>query len=500
MVEQLVHMRGIAKAYPGVVALRDVDFTLARGEVRALLGKNGAGKSTLIKILAGIETPDAGTIAIDGATVQLRSPVDGFRAGIATVHQELSVVPELSIAENIFLGQWPRRGGRIDWPRMRAEAREALAMLGLDLDPALPVSRLSVAERQLVEIARALRQGARLLILDEPTSSLVAHEAELLIAVVRRLAQQGTSIIYISHRMDEIRRVAGSVTIMRDGRHVATAAVGELSNRQIIDMLLGSAQADALPRADHRTSDAPALLSLRGLRVAPRIEDASLDIRAGEVLGIAGVLGSGRTELLQAIAGLRHRDGGTMTLEGRAFAPASLRAARAAGIFMTPEDRRGEGAVMMLGVDENLVMASWGTVSRRGIIDRQAMRARVAASIRSLGIKLAHPSETLGNLSGGNQQKVVIGKALNAGPRILLLDEPTRGVDIGAKRQIYGLMRDAAARGLAVVFVSGEIEEFCEVCDRVLILRGGRIAGELAGPAIQTEALTELTSGEQVLH
>ena len=283
--EYVLETRDVKKVFPGVVALDGISLKFRAGTVHALMGENGAGKSTLIKILAGIETPDAGTIAIDGATVQLRSPVDGFRAGIATVHQELSVVPELSIAENIFLGQWPRRGGRIDWPRMRAEAREALAMLGLDLDPALPVSRLSVAERQLVEIARALRQGARLLILDEPTSSLVAHEAELLIAVVRRLAEQGTSIIYISHRMDEIRRVAGSVTIMRDGRHVATAAVGELSNRQIIDMLLGSAQADALPRADHRTSDAPALLSLRGLRVAPRIEDASLDIRAGEVLG-----------------------------------------------------------------------------------------------------------------------------------------------------------------------------------------------------------------------
>ncbi|MCA0340514.1 sugar ABC transporter ATP-binding protein [Shinella sp. 838] len=501
MVEPLVHMRGISKAYPGVVALRDVDFAMARGEVRALLGKNGAGKSTLVKILAGVERPDEGAIVMDGKAVVLRTPMDGIRAGIATVHQELSVVPELSIAENVFLGRWPKQGGRIDWRRMQREAHDALAVLGLYLDPRQPVARLSVAERQLVEIARALSQGARLLILDEPTSSLVAQEAETLIRVVRQLAEQGTSIVYISHRMDEIRKVAQSVTIMRDGRHIATAPVADVSNRQIVEMLLGGAQGEGgAPRLAGASGVRRPLLAIQGLHVAPRIQDASFEIRAGEVLGIAGVLGSGRTELLQAIAGLRATQGGSMTLDGSAFRPASLREARANGIFMTPEDRRGEGAVMMLGIDENLVMASWRSVSRGGVIDRVAMRAKVAASIRALGIKLAHPGEPLGNLSGGNQQKVVIGKALNAAPRILLLDEPTRGVDIGAKRQIYQLMRDAAADGLAVVFVSGEIEEFCEVCDRVLILRGGSITGAVEGPAIRTETLTELTTGEQGVH
>ncbi|MCR6497576.1 sugar ABC transporter ATP-binding protein [Shinella sp. CPCC 101442] len=501
MVEPLVHMRGISKAYPGVVALEDVSFALARGEVRALLGKNGAGKSTLVKILAGVERPDEGTILIDGKAVALRAPMDGIRAGIATVHQELSVVPELSIAENVFLGRWPTRGRRVDWRRMQREAHDALALLGLHLDPRQPVARLSVAERQLIEIARALSQGARLLILDEPTSSLVAQEAETLIRVVRQLAEQGTSIIYISHRMDEIRKVAHSVTIMRDGRHIATAPVADVSNREIVDMLLGSAQGEGgSTRIFGQPGKFTPLLTISDLRVAPRIENASLEIRAGEVLGIAGVLGSGRTELLQAIAGLRAAHGGSMTLAGRDFRPTSLREARANGIFMTPEDRRGEGAVMMLGIDENLVMASWGSVSRGGVIDRAAMRRKVTASIRSLGIKLAHPGEALGNLSGGNQQKVVIGKALNAAPRILLLDEPTRGVDIGAKRQIYQLMRDAAADGLAVVFVSGEIEEFCEVCDRVLILRGGCITGEVEGSAIRTETLADLTTGEHGVH
>jgi ABC-type sugar transport system ATPase subunit len=499
MTEPLVQMRGISKAYPGVVALSDVDFAIGRGEVRALLGKNGAGKSTLVKILAGVERPDEGSILMDGAPVALRTPMDGIKAGIATVHQELSVVPELSIAENVFLGRWPKRGGSVDWRAMEREAHAALEVLGLDLDPRQPVARISVAQRQLVEIARALRQGARLLILDEPTSSLVAQEAETLIRVVRRLAEQGTSVIYISHRMDEIRRVAHSLTIMRDGRHIATTAVGDVTNRQIVEMLLGATQAEGETPRSAPAKRSP-LLSIRGLEVAPRIQDASFEIRAGEVLGIAGVLGSGRTELLQAIAGLRTIDGGSMTLSGSDFRPASLRDARANGIFMTPEDRRGEGAVMMLGIDENLVMASWGSVSRGGVIDRTAMRDKVTASIRALGIKLAHPSEPLGNLSGGNQQKVVIGKALNAAPRILLLDEPTRGVDIGAKRQIYQLMRKAAEDGLAVVFVSGEIEEFCEVCDRVLILRGGSITAEVEGEAIRTETLSELTTGEQGVH
>jgi len=499
MTEPFVQARDISKTYPGVVALSDVDFAIARGEIRALLGKNGAGKSTLVKILAGVERPDEGSILMDGAAIELRAPMDGIRAGIATVHQELSVVPELSIAENVFLGRWPKRGGSIDWRAMEREAHAALAVLGLDLDPRQPVARISVAQRQIVEIARALRQGARLLILDEPTSSLVVQEAETLIRVVRRLAEQGTSVIYISHRMDEIRRVAHSLTIMRDGCHVATTPVDEVSNREIVEMLLGTTQTEAA-RAAPATGNRRPLLSISGLEVAPRIQDASFEIRAGEVLGIAGVLGSGRTELLQAIAGLRTIDGGAMTLSGSAFRPASLRDARANGIFMTPEDRRGAGAVMMLGIDENLVMASWDSVSRGGVIGRAAMREKVATSIRALGIKLAHPSEPLGNLSGGNQQKVVIGKALNAAPRILLLDEPTRGVDVGAKRQIYQLMRKAAEEGLAVVFVSGEIEEFCEVCDRVLILQRGSITAEVEGEAICTETLSELTAGEQGVH
>ena len=493
----LVEMRGISKIYPGVVALHDVDFALAPGEVRALLGKNGAGKSTLIKVMAGAVKPSGGTMTMAGEPARFRGPADAIKAGVATVHQELSIVPELSVAENIFLGHWPVRGGGVDWAALKRRAGEVISQLGFALDPRIAAGRLSVAHRQLVEIARALSQGAKILILDEPTSSLVANEVDILIGVIRRLAATGVGIIYISHRMDEIRRVASSVTIMRDGAHVRTAPVAEITDGEIVRLMLGEAEHRVVrARPGGTRTRGRVILSAHGLALPPKVVDATFDIRAGEVLGLAGILGAGRTELLQALVGLRPLEGGSMTLEGRAYRPGDLRDARAAGIFMTQEDRRGEGAVMMLGIDENLVMASWGAISRFGIIDRPAMRATVARSIQQLGIKLARPDEALSNLSGGNQQKVVIGKALNAKPSLLLLDEPTRGVDVAAKDQIYDLMRSLADDGIGIVFVSGELEEFAGVCDRVLVLREGTITAELSGAAITTQALLDRTMGE----
>ena len=492
-----MEMTGISKAYPGVVALSDVDFSVARGEVRALLGKNGAGKSTLVKIIAGVERPDAGTILLDGKPVAFRSPADGIGAGIATVHQELSVIGEMSAAENIFLGRWPRRAGRVDWARMNREAGEALAGLGLGIDPRRSAGRLPMAERQLLEIARALSQGARLLILDEPTSSLMVHEVDRLVDVVRSVSEQGTAVIYISHRMDEIRRVATSVTVMRDGAQVGTDTIDVMPSSRVIELMLGSAAVgERAPPAQAATARR-VVMSVHGLEVPPRIAAASFELRAGEVLGIAGVLGSGRTELLQALAGLRSMAGGEVTLEGKRYRPASLREAIGRGVFMTSEDRRGEGAVTMLGIDENLMMASWGAVSSHGVIDRTRMARHVASSVSMLGIKLARTDAPLAQLSGGNQQKVVIGKALNAKPEVLLLDEPTRGVDIGAKEQIYALMREVAASGMAVVFVSGELEEFPAICDRVLVLREGRIEAEITGDDIAAQHLLDLAMGDK---
>jgi sugar transport system ATP-binding protein len=497
MTSALVELHGISKSYPGVVALEPVDFCLAPGEVRALLGKNGAGKSTLVKILAGVVKSDSGEIKIAGEVKSFQSPADGIKAGIATVHQELSVVPDMSVAENIYLGSWPRRNGRIDWGEMYKGAAKVLLRLGVTIDPKLSIRKISIAERQLVEIGRALRQGARILILDEPTSSLVAHEVEVLLAVIRSLSASGTGIIYISHRMEEIRKIASSVTIMRDGRHIATGSVEEFSSHQVVEMLLGTKDQRDNQRRPAQPQIAPVIFSVKNLSVAPRVIGASFEIREGEVLGIAGVLGSGRTEILQALAGLRPFKADTAELHGRNYRPNTLAQAMTCGVIMTPEDRRTEGAITMLGIDENLVMSNWPSVSRFGVIRRAEMIKKVAESIRSLGIKLARPGEALANLSGGNQQKVVIGKALNANPKILLLDEPTRGVDIGAKRQIYQLMRQFADRGFAAVFVSSELEEFNDVCDRVIVLRSGRITAELSGENINTQRLVDLTMGEQ---
>jgi simple sugar transport system ATP-binding protein len=497
MNDKLIEMRGVSKAYPGVVALRDVDFAIERGEVRALVGKNGAGKSTLIKVMDGVVVPDSGAITMAGRSVSFRNPADAIRAGVATVHQELSIVPELTVGENIFLGRWPVSRGSIDWGSLYRRATEALAQLGFRIDPKTPANRISVAQRQLVEIARGLSQGAKILILDEPTSSLVAHEVEILIGVIQRLSAAGVGIIYISHRIDEIRRVASSVTIMRDGAHVKTAPVSDLTDAEIVRLMLGESEVRRQrSRSPGRGTPLPVILSVHGLAVPPKVTDASFGIRAGEVLGITGVLGAGRTELLQALVGLRPVAGGEMTLQGRPYRPADLRAALVAGLFMTPEDRRREGAVVMLGVDENLVMANWRAVSRFGVINRPRMTETVLGSIRQLGIKLVRPSEALSNLSGGNQQKVVIGKALNARPRLLLLDEPTRGVDIGAKGQIYDIMRSLADQGMGIVFVSSELEEFAGVCDRVIVLRNGTITGEIVGQAITTQTLLDRTMGE----
>jgi sugar transport system ATP-binding protein len=493
---ELVRMHGVAKRYPGVVALQDVDFSLAEGEVRAVLGKNGAGKSTLINVLAGVVRPTEGSIEIAGQSVNFRRPADAIKAGIATVHQELSVVPELTVAENIFLGRWPLRGAAVDWRSMNALATRVLAQLGLHVDPQVAAKNLPVAQRQLVEIARALGQGARLLILDEPTSSLVAHEVEILIQAVRRLSSAGVGVIYISHRMDEIRRVAHSVTVMRDGRHVGTAKVSEISDAEIVRLMLGAEAARVRPSGGGKAANGANILVARDVTIHPRIQNVSFEVRTGEILGLAGVLGSGRTELLQALAGIRRLSAGTLVLDGKPYRPANLRAAKAAGIVMTPEDRRGEGAVVMLGIDENLVMANWGAISRFGVISRSAQTNNVSKWVSRLGIKLTRNDEALANLSGGNQQKVVIGKALNTNPRLLLLDEPTRGVDVGAKAQIYALMREFADNGLAVVFVSGELEEFPGVCDRVLVLRDGRVTGEFTGDGIETQQLLDRTMGE----
>ena len=487
----LVELTGATKLYPGVVALDDVDFRMDVGEVRALLGKNGAGKSTLIKVLGGAERLNEGKLRVAGTEVAFKNPRDAIAAGIATVHQELASVPAMSVAENISLGRWARNFGTgISWKRVDATARQALDSLGVELPLAAPLSSLSLAGAQLVEIARALSLGAKLLILDEPTSSLAVHEVDLLLDVVKRLSESGIGIIYISHRMDEIERLASSITVMRDGRNVGDLDAGEATPQRIVELMVGDAEpgdpVEAIP-----TTPGDVALQVRHLRIPRRVDDATFDVREGEVVGLAGLLGSGRTEILRAIVGAGPDATGDVLLGGKKLTSRTIRTTRAAGIVLTPEDRRAEGAVVSLGVDENLVMASWGRVSTAGVIDGKAVSGVVKKSIRNLAIKVARDNAEVATLSGGNQQKVIIGKALNTRPRVLLMDEPTRGVDVEAKAQMYTLIRKLASDGLGVLVVSSETEELLDVCDRILVLRSGRIHENLPIGDVTRDSLFE---------
>ncbi|MFC3996239.1 sugar ABC transporter ATP-binding protein [Nocardiopsis sediminis] len=480
----VARVRGATKSYPGVTALDRADFEIRAGEVRALLGRNGAGKSTLIRLLSGVEAPDEGEIEIGGHPLGQGGIRGAAKLGVGTVYQELSLVPELSAAENLYLGSWPKAGGRIDYGAMRAGAEEVFAELGVAISAATRVGELPLAQQQLVEIARAFRARPRLLILDEPTSALAAAEAEAVLEAVTRVAARGVGVIYVSHRLDEIRRVADTVTVMRDGAVVETVPVRGATTARIVSLMLGheGEEAQAAPRRRAPASVAP-LLSVRDLAVPPKVESVSFDLHPGEVLGLGGLMGSGRTELLRALAGFTPSRG-TVEVDGSPVARPTPRTMRRLGVGITPEDRKGEGVVPLLGVSENMVMSWFGGASQAGTVLPSRVSSIGGDLIGRLSIKAARPDTPIVNLSGGNQQKAVIGRWLHAGSRILLLDEPTRGVDVEAKAQIYGIVRELAEQGAAVLFVSSELEELPLVCDRVLALRAGRLHGEFTGDDI----------------
>ena len=489
----VIAVEGLTKHYPGVRALTDATLTIRAGEVRALLGRNGAGKSTLIRVLSGVERADAGTVSVAGERLGDGGVRRAAALGISTVHQELSLVAELSVAENLYLGRWPRSGRGIDYAAMREGAARVFDRLGLDIDPTAPVGSLSLAHRQLVEICRAVREQPRLLILDEPTSALAAAEVDVVLDTVTRIAADGVAVLYVSHRLEEIRRIAHTATVMRDGQVVDTVDISEADTSRIVSLMLGetteSTAAARRSRLRDVAADATPLLSVRGLSVPPKVVDVSFDVHAGEVVGLGGLMGSGRTEVLRAIAGFDPSAAGTISVDGRAVTRPTAAAMKRLGVGMTPEDRKDEGVVPLLGVDENLVMSEWdsvrsGTTVRPGLVRRAAGRL-----IGKLSIATAEPGTPIVNLSGGNQQKAVIGRWLHAGSRILLLDEPTRGVDVHAKAEIYRLVRELADDGAAIVFVSGELEELPLVCDRVLALRDGRVADELSGDDLTTESV-----------
>ncbi|BBH17460.1 ribose import ATP-binding protein RbsA [Nocardioides baekrokdamisoli] len=488
-----LELKQLHKSYGEVQALRGIDFTVQFGEVRALLGKNGAGKSTLVNLVSGGERPTSGEIWLAGEKVAWHSPGAARDGGVSVVHQELSLAPNLSVAENISLGQWTRKGIMVDRAAMARRAETALARLGIDLPLWREASKLSLAQQQLVEIAKAVAQDARLLILDEPTSALNAKEVDELIGLVRRLAGDGIAVIYVSHRMQEIPRVADSLTVLRDGQEVATLASSDASPERVAALIAGD-ELGHRRAANVSASSDEVLLEVRDLvpEGGNHTGRASFDVRAGEVLGLAGVLGSGRSEILEAIYGAR-RATGTVVLSGRKLTRRQPARMLSLGIGMTPEDRKGAGIIAPLSVGENLLLSARGRTLPAGLLRLRRERAIVDESIAAFSIATSTSHKLIAKLSGGNQQKAVIGRLLASHPKVLLLDEPTRGVDLHAKAQIYELVRNLAVQGVGVVFVSSELEELGEVCDRVLVIREGRVTAEVLGADASAENLLSLS-------
>ena len=485
----LLAVAGIEKSFPGVRALSGVSFEVAPGEVHALLGENGAGKSTLIKIISGVYQPDAGTIEVDGRPLRFESPDDARRAGVATIYQELLLFRDLTVAENIFMGHAPRgRFGRLDWKAMAARSEALLKALDIvDLAPSRIVGTLSVGNRQRVEILRALSQDARLLIMDEPTAALTEYDVTRLFDIVRRLKARGVGIIYISHRMDEIFQLADRVTVLRDGAQVGTRRVAETSSAELVQMMVGR-QIDSLFPKVAAAVGAP-VLEVRDLVRRPMTRGISLIVRAGEIVGLAGLVGSGRSELAQTIFGVTPAESGKILISGEAVQIRSPGRARALGIAYVPEDRATQGLVRPMSVRENFSLASLAKVARLGFIDSAAETRLAESGVSRFRVRTASLDQVVGRLSGGNQQKIVLGKWLANNPRLLILDEPTRGIDVGAKAEIHRLMCDLAAQGLAILMISSELPEVLGMSDRVLVMREGQLVGEFARSDATPEAV-----------
>ena len=484
----VLELADISKSFPGVQALKAVRFDMRAGEVHALLGENGAGKSTLIKIVSGVHRPDQGSIRIDGHEVAFGSPLEAQRAGIATIYQELLLFPELTVAENIFMGHAPRNRFGIDWPRMRAQARALLASLDIhDLDVNQVVGTLSVGNRQRVEIAKALSQNARILIMDEPTAALTERDVERLFAIVRLLRARGVGIVYISHRLEEIFLLADRVTVFRDGEYVATKQVRDTDRDDLIQMMVGR-RIDALfPKFEVPIGEP--VLELRNIVRKPATGGVSLTLRAGEIVGLAGLVGSGRSELAQVVFGITPADSGEIRLGGHAVIIRNPAQAKRLGIAYVPEDRGTQGLVRPMQLKENVSLAVLARVSKRTFIDRAAEAALAATSIQKFGIRASGIGQVVNKLSGGNQQKVVLSKWLASGPKVLILDEPTRGIDVGAKAEIHRLMSELAQQGIAILMISSELTEIMGMSDRILVMREGRIVAEFARAAATQEAI-----------
>ncbi|WP_062231483.1 sugar ABC transporter ATP-binding protein [Aureimonas sp. N4] len=475
----IIALRGVEKSFGPVQVLRGVDFDLRAGEVHALMGENGAGKSTMIRLMSGAHQPNSGTVEVDGAPVRFSGPGEAKASGIAVVHQELLLFPAMTVAENIFLGHAPKTGrGLIDWNEMRRKARAILDRLDCpDLDVDEKVSRLSVANRQRVEIARALSRDARVLIMDEPTAALAEADVRRLLDVVRSLRAEGVGIVYVSHRMNEIFEISDRITVLRDGKTIDTRAANDVTEAALVSMMVGRDIHQLFPKDTIPLGET--VLEVKNLAHAGKVSDVSFSVRAGEILGIAGLVGSGRTELAQTIFGVTPATSGDILIDGQAVTVGSVREAIAHRIAYVPEDRAQHGLVRPQTIRENVSMAILNRLTRRGVVDTTRETTIAADAIQRFAIRARGPGQVVAQLSGGNQQKVVIAKWLATDPRILILDEPTRGVDVGAKTEIHKLMNQLAAQGLAIIMISSELPEVLGMSDRVLVMNGGRMSAIL---------------------
>jgi erythritol transport system ATP-binding protein len=494
--------QGVSKNYGGVHALRDVTFTAHRGKVNVLVGENGAGKSTLMKILCGAERPSSGTILLNDEPVEIDSPRTAMAHGIGIIHQELSLFPNLSIAENLFAGRELRLHGFSDLKTQRSRAHEVLARLGQGhLDPGRLVGELPIGQQQMVEIARVLLEDVRILIMDEPTSALSNHEVDILFRVIADLLADDVTIIYISHKLDEFRRIGDHVTVLRDGRLVAHEEMSRTDTAWIVRQMVGRDPASLFTR--NRSSVGENLLKVEHLTVTgptrPLVDDVSFEVRAGEVVGIYGLMGAGRTELMEALMGLRPAASGSVQIKGRVESRGTVRARLAAGLALVPEDRQRDGLVQTMSVRDNIVLSTLGRLTRGGLFRRGAERQTAKAKVDELAIKVGDLGLAITALSGGNQQKVVLARAMLTDPVVLLLDEPTRGVDVGAKSQIADLMAGLAQDGFGVLFISSELAEVTAIADRVLVMAVGRLTAEFDADELTEEALVAASASSQAL-
>ena len=490
----VMRLSGITKTFPGVKALSEVDLELFPGQVTALVGENGAGKSTIVKILTGIYQPDAGTIEIEGQTAEFATAQDATRAGITAIHQETVLFDELTVAENIFIGHAPRtRLGLIDWPVLRQRAAEILTRIDAQIDPGVVLKDLGIASKHLVAIARALSVDARVVIMDEPTASLSQTEIEEIYALVERLKSEGRAVLFISHKFDEVFRIADRYTVFRDGQHVGSGMITDVGENDLVRMMVGRSVDQIFPKSEHEIGDT--ILKVRGFCHPTEFDGISFELRRGEIVGFYGLVGAGRSELMQAIFGITRPSEGSIEIDGQPVRVQSPSDAINAGIVYVPEDRGQQGTVIGLPIFQNVTLPSLGNTSRSGFLQLAEEFALAREYTERLDLRAASLDQDVGNLSGGNQQKVVIAKWLATKPRVIILDEPTKGIDIGSKAAVHAFMSQLAADGLAVLMVSSEIPEVLGMSDRVVVMREGLITAELAGDEVTPETLVRHAAG-----